>query len=88
MMEKFPLVARFRTWSEAYINAVSLENDILLLNLWGKPYSFDVCRLVSTFVPFFSFKVDDHSLNIYGYSLKIYEILQIYKHCSISQLLH
>ena len=64
-MEKFHLVEGFRTWSEAYINAVSLENDILLLNLWGKSNIIDVCRLVSTFVPLFSFKVDDHSINIY-----------------------
>lgn len=54
MMMKFYIAARFRTWSEAYINAESLENDSLLLNPWGKSIIIDVCRLVSTFVSFFS----------------------------------
>ena len=84
MMEKFHLVARFRTWSEAWFSAVSLENDILLLNPWGEPNINDICRLVSIFAPFLSLKVYGHSLNNCGYSLKIYEILKDY--CRISKL--
>jgi hypothetical protein len=57
----------------------------------GEPNMNDVCRLVSTFAPFFSLTVSRFpksytfsSLKVYGHSLKRYDILTL---CRMSYLL-